>query len=283
MRNTRDGRRRAWLVVGAVTLAVLLTLAAVVAMTRPGHRPASAAAAPTPSASTAPTSSTALTTTTTTLATTTSTTIMALPPPPTCCPAGAGPPSETVAVPTSPPRVQLPDLTGVLGVGTSDVQPAVGHVGEDLDLGLLVRNSSGQAIVIGDPTGHHVRVQLALVCSHLSGRANWSLPFTSSGSQWPAEDNTGITNAALLDASDIGRQTCEIAFVRGGRNPVFVKLANATISEGVTIVAPLPNIPAVHFTVVPAAVDSTPTSTSTTPADTTTSTRTTDDASSLRV
>jgi hypothetical protein len=177
--------------------------------------------------------------------------------------------------------VQLQDLTGVFGVGTNDVLPPVVHVGEDLQIALLVRNSSGHAIVIGDPTGHHARVQLALVCSHLGGLANWSLAFSSSGSQWPPEDNTGITTVDVLEAGDIGTQTCEIAFVRGGGTPVFHKISNGSIGHDVTIVAPLPSIPAVQFTVLPASI-STSTST-TTSADTTTSPPVTDEAGHLPV
>ena len=233
-------------VIGGSIAAAVMLVSAGVAIARSGrggneHRTTKT----TPSTSTVPETS-APTTSPPATSTAPATTPTVAPPPPVTVP----PPTTTVAPPATP-IARPEDFTGSLGLQPAlPVATSVVHVGDDLQIGLLVRNGSGHTFVIGDPTGARLRVTVSLVCSHLAGLANWSLGIVRGGTTWPSDDNTGITSHEIVRAGDVGNMTCRIAYVRGGTTPVFDPVSNGMISHDVTIVAPLPNIPAVHLTVL---------------------------------
>jgi len=183
----------------------------------------------------------------------------------TCCIAGAVPTTVTISGPAVPPVAQRQDFTGSLAIGTQgQAAPVVERVGGELQIGVLVRNGSDHPFVVGDPTGQGYAVNVALVCSHLGGLANWSLPIVDAGTRWIPGDNTGIISHEVVQPSDIGRQTCQVAFVRGGSAPRFDPISHAMISHDVTILASLPNLHAVALIVDPLPAQSTSTASDTT-------------------
>jgi len=137
-------------------------------------------------------------------------------------------------------------------------------VGEDVQIAVLVRNGSTHSVVIGDPTGAGDSVRVALVCSHLGGLANWSLPVVGPGTTWVPGDDTGIVTHEVVRTNDIGQQTCQVGFVRGGSEPRLDPISNSMVSHDVTIVAPLPHLRAVRLLVVAAPAASTSTNPSAT-------------------
>jgi hypothetical protein len=256
-------RRR---IVGGLAAALILALVGV-AIARNGnggnHKAATTTTTATPTSTSPPSSTAPATTPPTTGAPPPVVTVA----PTTCCSQGTAPTTTTVATSPTTPIGRPEEFTGSLDMSAPlPVDTSVAWVGEDLQIQVLVRNGSDHAFVIGDPTGRGAHVSVSLVCSHLDGLANWSLPVVGFGTRWPPDDNTGIISHETVRASDIGNMTCRAAFVRGGSTPTFDPVSHAMISHDVTIVAPLPNIPAVHRVVVATR----PVSTSTTTAPPTT-------------